>query len=267
MLSLADVARNTEALTLLEELRQALVKGEHALAIPAAAVIVDTGAQTLLHLHEQPSGKLLAVMDASALIPFRAQLVAALAADALAGADAKRVALLGGGPLASGTLKALRLVRKLREVWLMMADPGPMLIQAAQLQQTLKTPVRAVDTPAEAVANADIVVLAEGVALPEVALWPSVHLSVPMAAKFPTAPFTMGVLARAWKVSESKAPIWNQAPQAELGAVLAGTTERPAGVNTLFLGAGPHWLDLIAAWHVYQGALTDDALTRIDFEA
>lgn len=265
MLSVAHVARNTEALSLLEELRAALING--APAIPATAVTVRTGSQTILHLNEGGTGKPLAVMDATNLLQLRAQLVAALAVDALAAPEAKRVALLGGGPMASGTLKSLRLIRALREVWLVATDVSQMLIQSAQLQQTLKTPVRAVDTAAEAVANADIVVLAEGIPLPEVTLWPSVHLSVPITAGFPTAPFTTGLLAKTWRVSETRAEVWHLPVHAELGGVLAGTAQRPEGMNTLFLGVGTPALDLLAAWHVYQGALTDEALTRIDFEA
>lgn len=267
VLTRTDVARNTEALTLLGELRQALIQGEAALQRNAEAVTVDTGARSMLHLHERPSGKLLAVMDATQLLRVRAQLVAALAVEALASPEARRVALLGGGPLASGMLKALRLVRSLREVWLVMEDPAQLLLQATWLQTTLKTPVRPVDAPADAVANADVVVLAGGIALPEVALWPSVHLSVPDARAFPQAPLTPGVLAKAWRVGDSEAPFWGQPIQAPLSAVLAGSAQRPPGVNTLFLGSGPPWLDLVAAWHVYQGALADEALTRIDFEA
>ena len=34
----------------------------------------------------------------------------------------------------------------------------------------------------------------------------------------------------------------------------ARTSLEEQGVNTLFLGSGPQWLDLITAWHVYEGA-------------
>jgi len=127
--------------------------------------------------------------------------------------------------------------------------------------------VRPVERAADAVANADIVMLTGGIPLPEVALWPSVHLSVLDAPGFATAPLTPGVLSRAWRVSDSEAPSWTLPVQASLGSVLAGTAQRPSGSNTLFLGAGPAWLDLLAAWHVYLGAQADEALPRVDFEA
>lgn len=253
VLSRDDVARNTAGLTLLEDLRQALIKGEGALSIPITAVRTEQEGQSILHLHDRSGGQLLAVMDVTGLILLRAQLVAALAVDALASPDAKRVALLGGGPMASGTLKALRLVRSLREVWLVMADPEARVLQAALLQTSLKTPVRAVDAAADAVAQADVVILADAVPLPELALWPSVHLSVPMAQNFSAAPFTPGILAKAWLVSDGSTPLWGHPPKADLGTVLAGTAMRPSEANTIFVGSGPSWLDLVAAWHVFQG--------------
>ena len=36
---------------------------------------------------------------------------------------------------------------------------------------------------------------------------------------------------------------------------------------TLFASVGPAALDLLAAWHVYEGARHDEGLTRIDLEA
>lgn len=267
VLTREDVARNTEALTLLHELRSAIAGGEAALSVPAVAVRVDTPTRSMIHLHEpQPSGKLLAAMDATALTQLRSQLVAAIAADALSAPEAKRVAILGGGPLANGILKSLRLVRSLREVFLVAADPTQGFVQAAQLQLTLKTPIRAVDTAADAVANVDIVVLTEGVALPEVALWPSVHLCVPNVTRFATCPFTPGVLAKSFRVSDGDAPLWGQPVHASLAAVLSDPTARQPG-NPLFAGSDAPWLDLVAAWHVYEGAQHDEAVTRTEYEA
>lgn len=263
ILNSADVTRNLEALTLLEELRAALISRP---SIPVTAQLLSIGPRAGLNLLN-PEGKLLAVLDPEPLTLLRTSLVAALAADALAPPEAKRVAMLGGGPLASSTLKALRLVRSLREAWLVTTEPEQAWGEANALQHTLKTPVRAVDRVADAVANADLVVLTGGVDLPEVALWPSVHLSLPAANRFDAAPVTAGVLANAWRVSDGEGPSWGQPVHAQLGAVLAPGAARPAGRSTLFLGAGPAWLDLVAAWHVYQGALGDETLARVDFGA
>jgi ornithine cyclodeaminase len=280
LLTPADVSRHTEALLLLHELREALIDltPQHPPAnpllreathpsVPVRSVTVDGPGRALLQLYDLATGKLLAVIDAEALSSLRASLVAALAVDVLAAPEAKRVAVLGGGPRGSGALKALRLVRSLREVWLVTPELEQTVLEAAQLQHALKTPVRPAERAVDAVANADVVLLTGGVSLPEVALWPSVHLSVLRTQSFAAAPLTAGVMAKAWRVSDGPGSIWSQPVQAALGAVLAGRATRPPGANTLFLGAGPPWLDLLVAWHVYQGARSDEALTRPDFEA
>ena len=78
--------------------------------VPAWAVVTKAESHVVLQLHDQKTGKLLAVMDASHLQTLRRCLMGALSVDLLARADATRVAVLGGGPLASGVIKALRLV-------------------------------------------------------------------------------------------------------------------------------------------------------------
>ena len=205
------------------------------------------------------------MIDAEALFSLRACLVSALAVNALTPPEAKRVAVFGTD--SSGALKALRLVRSLREVWLVAPTLQQAVVEAAQLQDALKTPVRAVEHPAEAVANAEVVVLTGGVALPELALWPSVVLSIPSAARFEAAPLSPGLLAKAWRVGDGPLSAWGQPIHAELGAVLAGTASRPPGGNPVFIGADPEALNLLAAWHVYLGAQGDEALPRVDFEA
>lgn len=86
---------------------------------PAFSVMVRTEAlgeqppRAVLQLHEAPSGKLLAVMNATHLAALRSALVGALATDVLAREQAADVAVLGSGAAASGALKALRLVRAL----------------------------------------------------------------------------------------------------------------------------------------------------------
>ncbi|HEX5749887.1 MAG TPA: hypothetical protein VFZ09_26890 [Archangium sp.] len=56
---------------------------------------------------------------------------------------------------------------------------------------------------------------------------------------------------------------------AELGEVLAGTKpgRTDAGQVTLFGAVGLPFQDLVAAWHVYQGARYDELVQRVDFGA
>ncbi len=208
---------------------------------------------------------LLARIDADTLFALRASLVAAVAADALAPPDAKRVAVLGGGQAGSTALKALRLVRSLREVALVAPTIAQAVLEAAQLQLQLKTPVRAVESGVEALDRAELVLLTGGVPLPPVVLWPSVHLSVPNVGHFDASPVPAGVLAKAWRVSDGPEAVWGH-PVQLLGPVLSGEAPRPDGLTPLFLGAEPASLDLLAAWHVYLGAREDKALPRLDLE-
>ena len=277
LLNRAEVARHTDALALLHDLRDALRggvpptigddprAGAHP-SIPARSVTLEGTGPAQLHLIDVATGALLARLEADALIWLRACLVTALAVDALGVPEAGRIAVLGAGPQAGTMLKTLRLVRSLREAWLVAPTLEQAVVEAAQLQQTLHTPVRAVEHAVDALEKADLVVLCGGVALPEVSLWPSVQLSVPSARRFDTPPLPVGVLARAWRVSDAPGTHWGQPVQAELGAVLAQTVPRPSGSNALFIGADPRWLDLVAAWHVYLGAQSDEALLRADFE-
>ncbi len=63
-------------------------------------------------------------------------------------------------------------------------------------------------------------------------------------------------------------PGWALPLDAELGAVLAGrTTGRTSAAQlTLFATAGTAALDLVAAWQVYQGALGDEGVARLELD-
>lgn len=302
LLSRADVSRNTQALQLLADFRSALTArvspdsvqtmrfkapapGGSTLVrqaalpnVPAYAVTVqaETQAQrpasrTVLQLHDGSTGKLLAVMDAGHLQSLRSSLMSALATDVLARADAERVAVLGSGAAASGAIKALRLVRSLREVFLSQTDLAASTEQAMHLQNTLATPVRAPDKVADAVANADIVVLTGGVSLPDVPLKPGCHITVLGAEQLPECPLSTSLLQRATCLSDVSEPLlpWPVPFVGQLGQVLDHT--HPGRTSplqtTVFFSTGPAFLDLLAAWHVYVGAKEDEALTRLDLEA
>jgi ornithine cyclodeaminase len=290
LLSRADVSRNMKALHLLRELGDAFAGGAPGPidatvefeapaftsvrcatlpGLPAWAVTVRTGARAVLQLHDLETGKLLAVMDAGHLTALRTSLVGALGTDALARPDAKDVAVLGSGAAASSALKALRLVRSVERVWLYGPDAASSFELAMRLQASLSMAVKAVNGPGEAAANADIVLLTGGVALPEGALAPGAHVTVLGAEGFEQAPLAQAELARARLFGDGPALAWGHPVHARLGEVLRG--ERPGrGARdelTVFASSGPPFLDLVAAWHVYEGAQHDEALTRLDLEA
>lgn len=297
VLSRADVSRHLQAIHLLQELRGALAArraagsvadlrfeaaGASALVrqaavegVPAWMVTVRTqgagAARSVLQLHDGKTGKVLAIMDAGHLMSLRASLMSALAADVLARPDARNVAILGAGTAASSAIKSLRLVRSIEEVWFHEPNAADNFELAMRLQKTQSMAIRAVDTVAEAVANADVVVLTGDVPLDDVELAPGTHVNVLAAETFAKAPLSPAALARTRRFSDEGAPPlgWGVPFEAELGEVLAGQRAGRAGNAdvTLFASVGPAFLDLLAAWHVYEGARHDEALTRIDLEA
>lgn len=294
-LSRADVSRHLQALHLLRELREAftararsasvrtldfaptaeggpvLVRQAALAGVPAWAVTVRSGPRAVLQLHDAPSGQLLAMMDAGHLTALRASLVSALAADVLARPDARNIAVLGAGAAASSALKALRLVRSIEEVWFHEPNAADNFELAHRLSKTLSMAIHAADSVAEAVAHADLVVLTGHVHLDAAGLRPGTHVTVLHAAEFTRPPLSPETLARARRFCDAADPAlaWGAPFDVELGAVLAGEQPGRTGDDelTVFASSGPAHLDLLAAWHVFEGARTDEALTRIDLEA
>jgi ornithine cyclodeaminase/alanine dehydrogenase-like protein (mu-crystallin family) len=300
-LSRGEVVRHARALHLLRELREAFVAqardgasstlsldvpGPHGAtalrhatlaSIPAWSLTVRSvlradarGSGAALHLYDGPSGRLLATMDAGHLGTLSQSVVGALAVDALARSEAAVVALLGGGPIASNALKALRLVRSLQRVTLFDPDLVSSTSQALALHQALSVPVRACESAEEAVAIADVVVLTGRVRLPSDALRDGAHVTVMSAEQHAEAPLPDAVLGRARVFSEQRAPALPWAPRdvRALGEVLDGRAEaRPtANALTIFLATTPPVVDLVAGWHVFEGARHDEALTRVDLD-
>ena len=142
---------------------------------------------------------------------------------------------------------------------------------AHRLQTTLSMAIRAVDTPQAAVAEADIVVLTGKVSLGSVTFKPGAHVTVLSAETFASPPLPRPAFVEARRFCDASEPVleWDAPFHAELGEVLSG--EKPGRQSkdelTLFASIGPAALDLLAAWHVYEGARHDEGLTRIDLEA
>lgn len=297
-LSRADVSRHLQALHLLRELREAFTNHAAAPAhdalrfnttpignpaqvhratfpsVPAWSVTTRVaspkGPRAFLQLHDAETGHTLAVMDAVHLSTLRASLVAALATDVLSRADAKHVAVLGSGNAASSALKTLRLVRSVEQVWLYEPEPAFNFERARRLATSMSMAIHAADSVAEAVEGADVVVLTGDVTLGEVPLRPGVHVNVVSAETFTSPPLTLPQLTRARAFVDGAASdlSWG-APFTSLTDVLRANApgRRVAEDLTLFASVSPAHLDLLAAWHVYEGARHDEALTRIDLEA
>lgn len=301
-MSRGEVARQARALQLLEVLREALTAGvvppsvqtlqldapgsggstlvrQASLAgLPAYAVTVEAAlpgragaGRLVLQLHDAATGALLAVMDGGFIRQLRAALTGALATDVLARSDARDVAVLGVGAAASSALKALRLVRSLRRVWLYGPDEADSFELALRLGTALSMNVRAAETAGAAVQDADVVVLTGQVALDVDAVRPGAHVTV-LGAEVPQAcPLPTALMERSRRVCDwpGADPGWGAPFHAGLGEVLSKQRDGRLGPDdvTLFVSVAPAYLDLLAAWHVYDGARHDETLTRIDLEA
>lgn len=303
-LSRTDVSRHLQALHLLRELREVMTAHSFEPGAPAVraslaepgrevggaaaardvdarvttlpglgawSVLTQSAGRSVLQLHERESGKLLAVMDAAPVLSLRAAMVSAVAADALARADAKNVAIVGVGAAASGALKALRLVRSIERVWLHEPNLADNFELSRRLSTTLSMAISAVDTPAEAVRHADLVVLTGGVGLGDATPRPGAHVTVLNANVFSQPPVSRNVLEGARRFCDATTPhlTWSAPFEFELRAALTGAQpgrEREEQL-TVFASVAPPQLDLVTAWHVFEGARHDDTLTRIDLEA
>jgi ornithine cyclodeaminase/alanine dehydrogenase-like protein (mu-crystallin family) len=303
-LSRGDVSRHLQALHLLRELRAALtthtldaagplwtaavkpgvelggsaagstlaqVRATAWRPVPAWCVQTTHAGRSVLHLHEGESGRVLAVMDAAQLAALRASLTAALAVDVLARADAKNVAVLGTGAAVSSAIKALRLVRTLERVWFHEPNLADNFELARRLGTTLSMAISAADTVREAVRDADLVILTGGVSLGDAPLRPGAHVTVLNAEQFREAPLSKQTLERARRFTDAAQPTqtWGLPFELELRNALDGSApaRERADQLTVFVSVSPPQLDLLTAWHVFEGARHDDTLTRIDLEA
>lgn len=314
LLTHKDVVRNLEALTLLNELREALrsdarsrsVAAQRARAplhshgsavaifpgsipgIPAYSVKVHAkfpaqqpAVHGILHLFDLNTGALLAIMDSAHLTAVRTGVLGALAADVLARPEATRVALIGAGVQASLQVKSLRLVRSLKHVRIYDVVPERAAVLATKLHASLSLPVRMAESVEEAVSDADVVICSTWSRVPLLfpeMVPPGCHvtsLGADEPGKQELAPelIQQGSFFcddRALALSTGAigtAGLSDEAIRGELGEVLAGT--RPGRTSpaeiTLFSPVGPPIADLAAAWLVYQAAVEDEAVQRVDF--
>ncbi|KFE66032.1 ornithine cyclodeaminase family protein [Hyalangium minutum] len=306
VLTRSDVSRNLQALTLLEDLREAFrvdalartvapqrtrvplhAEGTAMVlfpgslpGVPAYSVTVSgrfpsstPPLQGTLQLHDLATGALLAVMDSAHLSAVRTGVVGALGTEVLSRPDASRVALLGAGSRAVLQLKSMRLVRTLSQAFVYDENFEQAAALAMRMYQELKLPVRAVDSVAEAVAEADIIVAGAGgrATLPPELIRPGMHITALGADEQDKVELSPELLARATVVCDHRglALLTEASIRAELGEIIAGM--RPGRTSpeqiTLFCMVGLPFQDLAAAWHVYQGAQGDEEVRRVDFSA
>ncbi len=236
----------------------------------------------LIQLFDTHTGELLAVLDSGHLTALRTAAAGAVAADVLAGKDAGHVALIGAGVQNAWQLELLSHVRRLHTVTVYDTAPlktGPFVRRLAEKTDAKLIPA---DSLIEAVADADIIVAATWARDPF--LYPEflrdgAHVTT-LGADEPIKAEVSAALVLASRffcdysdlaVSSGTlgaVGLGDEAITGELGDVLSGRVPGRLGDElTVYGGVGLAWMDLAAAWTVYQRALETGAGRRINFLA
>jgi alanine dehydrogenase len=214
----------------------------------------------VIQLFKPETGEPLVLMDGRLITEERTAAVSAVATEHLARPDASVLALIGSGVQARSHLKALRLVRDLREVrvW----SPR----HAGDFAREFD--VRAATSPEEAVAGADVIVTATTSKTPVLRgewLSPGAHINAVGARRPDWRELDDEVLRRARLYVDSREAAQKESGDvraadevvAELGEVAAGTRpgRRSADEVTVFKSLGLAVEDVASADLVYRTAL------------
>lgn len=214
-------------------------------------------------LHDGETGELLAIMSAAAITAIRTAAVSAVATKLLARPDARRLAIIGGGVQARSHLKAIPLVREIKEIRLHRWSAG--VPGGASLCETVE----------EAVDGADIIVTATSSREPVLARgWiargahiNAVGSSIPATREIDTATMAAASLfvdRRESTINESgdylfamrDGAIGESHIRAEIGEILIGKAAGRSSPEeiTLFKCLGLATEDLASAQFLYEKA-------------
>jgi ornithine cyclodeaminase/alanine dehydrogenase len=138
------------------------------MGVKVMTLVKGVGNRYLLLLYGQPSGDLLALLDADEVTHLRTAATTALAAEMLAPAGASRLGLLGSGFEAESHLRLLASVWSLERVSVYSPTPERRSSFAARMSEELGVSVVAVERPEDAVAEAEVSVLATKATAPVV---------------------------------------------------------------------------------------------------
>jgi len=228
-------------------------------------------------LLDPETGEMLALLDGRYITEARTAAVSAVSARLLARDDAMRIGVIGSGVQARSHLDALNRVRILREVRAWSPDPGHCAAFVREMRPRINGAITAAGSAEEAVAGADIVVLATASREPVVrSEWLSAgaHICAVGACRPDQREMDTALVARARVFVDSRTGALNEAGDlvlpmkegafgpdhivAELGEVAAG---RAAGRQsrdeiTIFKSLGMAVEDVAAAHLAYQRAVT-----------
>jgi ornithine cyclodeaminase/alanine dehydrogenase-like protein (mu-crystallin family) len=232
----------------------------------------DPAIRGVICLHDASAGTLLAIMDSTYITALRTGIAGALAADILARRDASTVAVVGAGVQGSFQLRALAGMRTLRHVVVYDTNTGAAAAFAKRMGEELSLPIIAADDLARAIASADIVLIATWSTVPFILpgmLRSGAHVTTLGADEPGKAEVAADVIRSGFFVCDDRqlaiemgalggVGLDAEVIGAELGDVLGGTHpgRTSDGQITIYGGVGLAFQDAIAAWHVYEKALS-----------
>ncbi|MDX1747123.1 MAG: ornithine cyclodeaminase family protein [Halobacteriales archaeon] len=117
-------------------------------------------------LFDAETGEPLALIDGTAINPFKTGAVGATGVDALAREDSQTLAIIGSGSQAAGQLQAAVTVRDFESVRVYSPTRENREAFAAEFDRTLEPTIQAVDSASDAVRGADVVITATRAAEP-----------------------------------------------------------------------------------------------------
>jgi ornithine cyclodeaminase len=245
----------------------------------------DPAIRGVLCLHEASTGALLAIMDSTYITAIRTGIAGALAADVLARPDASTVAVIGAGVQGSFQLRALARLRRLSRVVAYDIVEGRAAAFATRMSAELSLAIEPDRDLGHALGRADIVLAATWSTTPFITpglLRSGAHVTSLGPDEPGKAEVSADVIRSGLFVCDDRrlavemgalrgVGLGADAIAAELGEVLAG--DRPGRTSdaqiTIYGGVGLALQDAVAAWQVYERAVSNgtDAYPVIDWLA
>lgn len=237
-----------------------LFDGNHARGLPRI--------QSVMLLFDGTTGSPTAVMDGTSLTAIRTGAASGAATDLLARRDAEVVAIFGAGVHGRTQLEAVCCVRWIEMAWVFDPRRDDAVAFAHEMTERLEIPVRVASSPAEALADADVVCTATTSRTPVFAdrdLKPGVHINAIGSYLADVQEIPAETVLRSWIVVDHRESALAEsgdlivplrqgllppdAVKMELGEVAAG--EQPGRASddqlTLFKSVGVGIQDLTAA--------------------
>lgn len=251
-----------------------------------AAGFGDGDVHFALPLFDAESGRMVAMLDGASMNPFKTGATGAVAVDTLAREDARTCAVIGSGAQARGQLKATATVRDFETVRVFSPTPESREAFVEEFDQRLDADVLAVDSSADAITEADVVITATRATDPvfdDEDLPDGAHVTAMGQYDRGKQEIPPETVARATYVPDLRKRAFQDAGaflaaldaglvddehvHAELGEVVAG--EKPGRTSddeiTVFDSGGTGIETVAAAWFLYQRAESEGLGERIEF--